>query len=390
MKISESVKKVLIVTFTTIAVLFLIYFAGPPLLRVALYLFGLLSPFIFGYAFSRMINPFADKLQKRLKMPRVISVVILIILVLGILVGIIGGIGYNLVNEIKNLSEHWTELLEYLRFSWENLSSQWSGIYGLMPEPAQNAITRLGNNIYAQIMGVMSNIEVVNNAQDFAKSVPRGIVWTIIFVLSMFFMVTQRKSVDEFLHKLLGDRAIRKIIDIKNECKKFLWGYVKAQLILMSIIFFVILFILSMLNAQYAIIVALATAVLDALPFFGSGITLWPLSVICFITGDIKLGIAYIAIWLVIVLIRRFIEPKLVSDKLGLHPVVTLVTMYVGYRWWGIIGLITGPILFMLILSLYKAGLFDKIIKILKQLICFICREIKLFVNYLDNITKGE
>ena len=156
----------------------------------------------------------------------------------------------------------------------------------------------------------------------------------------------------------------------------------------MVIVFLVMVIMLSLFDAPFSVLVAALTAFLDALPFFGSGIVLWPMAVVYFVDSNIKLGIVYVATYFIIMLLRRFIEPKLVSDKLGLNPLVTLISMYVGYKLWGITGLITGPIILMIIISIYKVGLFNKPIAILKQLKDFTVKEIKLFENYLKNITK--
>jgi sporulation integral membrane protein YtvI len=246
----------------------------------------------------------------------------------------------------------------------------------------------LSESLAAQFREFMSGLEVVNNAQDFAKSLPGGIIWTIIFVISLFFMVSQKESLDAAAKKILGAKMTARLREFRSECKTYLGGYVRAQILLMFIIFIIISIMLSILRAPFALVVAAATAILDALPVFGSGITLIPLAIVYFIYGNIKLGIGYVVIWLAVILFRRILEPKLVSDKMGLNPLMTLISMYIGYRWWGIIGMLVGPILLMIIVSIYTVGLLDKPIKILKQLISFIAKEIKLFIGYLDRITK--
>ncbi|MBR0366052.1 MAG: hypothetical protein IJH94_04550, partial [Clostridia bacterium] len=90
MKISENVKNLIIVVVSIIAAALLVYFAAPRLLKIAVYLFGLLSPFAFGYLFARLINPLAVKLQQKIRLPKVVSVVLLIVLVLAAVVGIAG------------------------------------------------------------------------------------------------------------------------------------------------------------------------------------------------------------------------------------------------------------------------------------------------------------
>lgn len=388
MKITTNVKKILIVSGTLTALALLAFFAGPPAVKAALYIISLLSPFIAGFAISRLINPVADKLQKKLKLPRFVSVVLVIIATLAVISAVVGLVGYKLVDEIKNLYAQWPSIFDNLQHSWERFALKWNRLYFDMPSSVKLAIDNFSDNFTTEFGKFTSNIQVINNAQDFAKSLPGGIIWTVIFILSLFFMVSQQKAIDNRIRIMLGPKLMARFRDFRNECRTYLGGYVKAQIILMFIIFVILAVILTLLSAPFSLVVAAATAILDALPVFGSGVTLLPLSVIYFIYGNLKLGFGYLILWIAVIIFRRFLEPKLVSDRMGLNPLLTLVSMYIGYRWWGIIGMLIGPILLMVIVSFYSVGIFDRLIKITKQLFNFTVREIKLFAQYLDNITK--
>ncbi len=388
MKMKDNVKKILIVSSVVIATILLIYFAGPSVIKAIVYLFGLLSPFVFGYLFARLINPLADRLQRRLKIPRGISAVVVMILTIAVIFGLVGWLGYKLFEEIKNLISNWPQMLSALRDNWTDIIDNFSGMYIAMPDALQSVIDNAWANIYKTSVDFVHDIPVVDTAQTFAKALPPGIIWAIMFVLSLYFMVTQKQTVTGFFYKALGEKSVKKLNEIKSQCVAYLGAYVKAQLILMLIVFIVILVILSLVDAPYSVLIAGATAILDALPFFGSGLVLWPMAVIYFIDGNIVLGIVYVATYFAVVLLRRFVEPKLVSDRLGVNPLITLVSMYIGYKFWGIVGLITGPLVLMLIISLYKVGLFRRPIKIIKQLCAFTVKEIKIFGDYLNEITK--
>ena len=389
MKISENVKKVLIVSAVVIGVCLLIRFAGAFVVRALIYLFGLLSPFAIGYVIAKLINPIAARLQKWLKIPRGISAVLVIIFTVGVIGGILGLLVYQLFDEIRSLYMDWDNIIASLRDNWRSLSASWDKMYIGIPDFIRNVINNAFDGLYKQSVEMTSNIPVVNAVQVAAKSLPSGLIWTIMFILSLFFMVSRNISLTETVRKYMGDSPADKMIEIKNQCVTYLGGYVKAQLILMVIVFFVILVILSLANAPFALLVAAITAVLDALPFFGSGIVLWPLAVVYFIDGRITLGIIYIAVYIAVMLLRRFVEPKLVSDRMGFeNPIIMLIIMYIGYKLWGVTGLITGPLLFMLIISFYTVGLFNRLIAALKQLGRFTVKEIKLFEQYLHDITS--
>ncbi len=390
MKLRDNIKKIVIVLCTLILAVLLIYYVGPLVLRAALYIFSLLSPFIFGFLLSRLINPIADRLQKKLKIPRGVSAAMVVILTLAILIGIIGVVGYKLFDEIRNLYYQWPEIYVSMQEGWKKISEFMSSLYIDMPDSVQDMVDNLYNNISQQLSHFMANIEVINNAQDFARALPKGFIWFIIFVIDMFFMVSQKDKMNGFIHRIMGEKKMAKLREIGMQFRIYLGGYARAQVILMFIIFVLITLILSVLNAPFSLIVAAATAILDALPFLGSGITLMPLAIIYFIDGNLKLGFGYVATYIAVTLLRRFVEPKLVSDKMGFNPILTLISMYIGYKWWGVLGLLAGPILLMILISLYKVGLFNGIIKILKQLWGFAVREVKIFIEYLNNIINKE
>lgn len=389
MKLSENVKKVLIVFSVALATMLLIRFAGPFAVRAAVYFFGLLSPFVIGYFFARLVNPVADRLRRWLKIPRGISAVLVMVLMIGVIGGIFGFLGYKLFEEIKSLYYNWDDIVKSLRENWHNLSSSWGEMYIGMPDFVKNVIDKAFDDLYGESLSMGKNIQVVNAAQVAAKSLPAGIIWAVMFVLSMYFMVSRRMSLTSAVRRFLGDKCADKMTEIKKQCKTYLGGYVKAQLILMVIVFFVILIILSIFKAPFVLLIAAMTAILDALPFFGSGIVLWTMAAIYLIDGKISLGIAYVITYFAVMLLRRFIEPKLVSDRMGFdNPIIMLVAMYIGYKFWSVGGLIGGPLLLMLLISLYEVGLFNRIIAVLKQFGHFIVKEIKLFEKYMHDITK--
>lgn len=389
MKISENVKKVLVVLAVIVGVVLLIRFAGVFLVKVAIYLFGLLSPFIFGYIIARLINPIATKLQKWLRIPRGISAILVIIFTVGILGGLLTLLGIQLFEEVKKFYINWEMTYDSIRSNWNGLSSSWGELYRNMPDFVRNVLNNAITGIYNETMAVTADFSVMNTAQVVAKSLPAGIIWAIMFILALFFMVSKDLRLTPAVRKLMGDGSANKLEEIKIQCKMYLGGYVKAQMILMVIVFFVILIILSLFRAPFALLVAALTAILDALPFFGSGIVLWPLAVIYLIDGKILLAVGYVITYFAIMLLRRVLEPKLVSDRMGFdNPIIMLVVMYMGYKIWGVIGLIIGPIILMIIISLYKVGLFNRIIAILKQLAQFTVKEFKLFEEYMHNITK--
>ena len=84
-----------------------------------------------------------------------------------------------------------------------------------------------------------------------------------------------------------------------------------------------------------------------------------PWAVISACTGDITLGVAILILWAIMSIVRQFIEPRIVSGQIGIHPIFTLIAMYTGYKFIGILGMIVGPIILIIIKNVF-ATLIDK------------------------------
>ena len=103
-------------------------------------------------------------------------------------------------------------------------------------------------------------------------------------------------------------------------------------------------------------VAALVIATVDLLPVLGSGLVLGSWSAVVLVGGNLFLGIGLLALWGIISLVRSFLEPKIVGDRIGLPPLVTLTAMYFGLRLGGVAGLLTVPILCMVLVRLQADG----------------------------------
>lgn len=106
-------------------------------------------------------------------------------------------------------------------------------------------------------------------------------------------------------------------------------------------------------------LIALFIAFADALPIVGSGTVMLPWAVISAIQGDINLAIALVVLYIIISIVRQLLEPRVVSNQIGIHPIFTLIAMYTGYKAIGIIGMLIGPIVIIIIKPIFET-LIDK------------------------------
>ena len=352
------------------------------------YVVWLFLPFVAAYLVSVLVNPFADALQKRLKMPRGLSALLVVLVTVGVVGGIITGVIWKIVDEIRKVYYDFPVIWANVQAAWYRVSDFLIKLMNSMPDGIQAVFDSLIEQTTEWISGIAVNTTIVQSAGNFAKKLPSIFISIIVFMLSLYFMVSDAKTVSEAVKKPFSDKFIARVADIKKEAKKYVGGYVKAQLTIMCIFFFIIFIGLSLLKVDYALVIALATAMLDALPIFGSGAVLWPWALVSFIMGRYGFGVSLLIVYLILVLIRQLIEPKIVSQNIGMHPLLTLMAMYVGYRTLSFGGMIMGPLLLMFIVSLYRVRLFDEPIKFVKSVFLYIKGKIKNIKTILED--EGE
>ena len=386
MKFKSFTVKLLITSIIAITVLCLaVAFAGD-IARGIIKLIGLFFPFILAFLLSLILNPIADKLQKRFKLPRAFTAVFLIVAVLLVLGGLIGGIVYKIAEEIKDLYANFPQISEGVINWMDEIRLNMERFYSSMPEYGRTVIDSVAKTLRQNITVFISrNYQpVVDGAGNVARKLPGFFVGIIAFILALFFMIADGKNMKTILKKIVPDAVVKKFKAVSGELKKSLGGYIKAQLTIMSVVFVIVLAGLSILKVEYALLIATFIAMFDALPFFGSGAVLWPWAAVSFITSDVGTGIGLIIIYLSVLLTRQMIEPKIVSSKIGINPLITLMSMYVGYRIFSIGGMILGPIVLVLLISLHKAGVFETTENFIKALFRTVKKEIKEICQYID------
>ena len=124
-------------------------------------------------------------------------------------------------------------------------------------------------------------------------------------------------------------------------------------------VFFILLAGFTLTGQSYALLLALLLAVLDFIPIVGAGTVMVPWAVVCLFTRDLRTAVELLVIWGAIALFRRVGEPKVVGNQTGLSPILSLVSIYVGMKLAGVAGMILGPVVFLVVLNVCRAGVFD-------------------------------
>lgn len=193
--------------------------------------------------------------------------------------------------------------------------------------------------------------------------IPQSIAVMIFIFIATFLITKDLPQIQNWLRKVFPVNIQGQTIHVIQRIKSLLLNYVKAQFIIMSITGIIIFIGLFMLNIQHALTIALVTAIIDLLPFIGTGIVFIPWIFYLFFSGDYHTTIQLATLYAILILVRQFIEPKILSDQLGVRPLVTLIVMFICFQIWGIGGIIVAPFLIILYHAFFQAGIIHQLIQ---------------------------
>ena len=319
-----------------------------------------LFPFTLALFFSILTQPFSRFLQKKLKFSQKIATIVSIILFLVIFLAFISLSALRLSGEIYKLSINLNKYSKDFQSLWNHTIDRVYSLLGYFPEGFDEQVKSSINGFIR--MGTSKLGSFINSLINFITSIPTIILYICITILSTFFISLDKKKIMTFLEQQFPETWIKKVYNIKREMFNVLGSYIRAQIILMTICFFELLIsfnILSFLkfNLPYPLIFSIIICIIDALPILGAGAVLLPWSLISFATGDIKLGLALLGIYFLVLSVRQMLEPKLISQNLGVHPLVTLISMYSGFKFFGVIGFLIGPVVMIILKNVFSREL---------------------------------
>lgn len=321
-------------------------------------------PFVIGWVIASIVYPLVSWLEKRLKIERKFGSVLIIVLVLGAVVaGIYFGVA-ALINEVRSLMVHFPELYGELELGLQKSGANLQRVLDLFPKGIREDGTALIAGLNQTISNWLSNMgePAMEMAGNIAKRIPTIFIGTIVMIISAYFFIAERDEVVIWF-KTVMPRPIKKRMDmVVTNMKYAIGGYFKAQFKIMAVIGLILVIGLLMIRIPYAILVAIAIAFLDFLPFFGTGTVLWPWAVYEILAGNYKKAIFLAVLYGITQLVRQVIQPKLVGDGVGLKPLPTLLFLYIGYRTGGIFGMIFAVPVGMIVINMYQSGAFDYIL----------------------------
>ena len=321
----------------------------------------LFAPFILAFMVASLMEPVIKLLERRVGINRKLAAPVILGVFLAVSGFLLALAAVRLAAELKdvsgllpglfaNLYETMTEFMGNVRSGSTLIPPELAGYAGSIMVNLLNSIAGLADNVVKSILST-------------AISIPQAFLFILTTIMASYFFSSGRLSISNFINRQLPESWRRQLNTTKMDILSALSGYFKATLILMAITFAILFAGFSFARLEYPLLVAFLVALVDALPILGTGTILIPWALYFYMTGNIPLGSSILIIFAIVLIIRQLTEPKIVGKQIGLHPLVTLISMYAGFQLDGFIGMVAGPVAVLLVKSVLKGVYGGKALK---------------------------
>lgn len=314
-------------------------------------------PFIIAMIIAACVEPVIKFFMKYSKMKRKLASIISLILV----VLVIGGV---LTLGISKIVTEASSLLSNLNVYFDDIYKWGTEIVKDVQEGNLQVPEQLAKGLESSLTGIIDvlkngAINLLTGVLNIISSVPNMITYGFITILAIIFICFDKEYIPNTIKSQIPTKWFEKIKQIINEMCSVSVKYIKAEAKLSFICFIWVLIALNVINligikVEYLLIMTVFIGIVDILPLFGAGAVMLPWAAYNLLIGNILLAVSIVIIWIIWAVMKQLIEPKMVSKEMGMHPIFTLVGMYTGFKLFGVLGLILGPIILLIIKNIFS------------------------------------
>lgn len=342
------------------AVCLIVYFVVP-----------LILPFIIGWLIAYILNPIVNFLNFRARFPRWLASTVALLILFGTASAFITLLVSKIIVEVGKLSKLVSENIEFWiddlvnLINSDRLQSIINQILSFYSENEQyhQTIDQNINNIGERLTNAVTTM--ISYLFDFIiyiiTSLPNFTFIFIIAILAAFFISKDWHKLIQWFFSFFPEKIKDSTRNVWHDLQRALFGYIRAQLIMISITAVFIIIGLMVLKVDYALSIGLLIGFIDLLPYLGVGLVMVPWIIYSFIQGDVFLGVGLSILYGIVLVVRSSIEPKVLASSIGLNALATLVAMVIGIKLFNVAGIFIGPVTLLFILALQRTGVFRDI-----------------------------
>lgn len=314
----------------------------------------LIAPFLLAWGMALVITPLGEKMSTRTRIPRRLCAALILTLALVLLgllltlavnrlvvelqrlVAWLGGEGGTRIAALFGRVTDWFgglgESLPFLDLLWQN--DELAGVWGSIDEIAAGMIAEAVSGLSGMIpSGIAAAL----------RALPGLALFLGAWIIAAYYFCLDLRAIHAALSVLIPAAWREKLPGLRHRAAGTALRWLRAYLLLLALTFCELLIGFSILGLDYALLLALGIAVVDLLPVLGVGTVLIPWAAVLLIGGNNSLGLGILILYGVVAVVRQVAEPRIVGGSIGLHPLLTLAAMYVGFKLFGIAGMLLSP-----------------------------------------------
>ena len=314
----------------------------------------LFSPFLLGTLLALAAEPMVSFLQKRLRLPRGISAGIGVSLAFTLLSLVVLCLCGLLIRKLGQLGSVLPDLGQTAKTGFTLIQDRLLQLSSHTPESLRPMLQQTVNRFFSDGAAFLDKAisYLLGLAGTLLTQVPDSALSLGTAVISAFLISAKLPRLRRWILRRIPRERLQSLAAAFRRIRRILAGWLTAQCKLAGVSFVILFLGLVILQIPHALLWAFIISLVDALPVLGTGTVLLPWSLVCFLQGDPPRALGLVSTYVVVTLTRSMLEPKFLGRHLGLDPLTTLVALYIGFRLWGIGGMILAPVLTVIAMQL--------------------------------------
>ena len=339
--------------------------------------FGIIVPFVVAFIFAALFQHPIKFIERITPIKRSISATVCVLLVVGLIVLLLSFLGMGVVDKIKSFYDYLIARLQNLPDLMNDIKIWLLGAISHLPQAINERLTATVTEFFDDIIkNGFENFSIGSIGFEWSSllspvggvlkntvtSIPSVAISIVVSMIACVFMTADYDRIKRFFLAQLSEHNSRRLLDGYRLATSTLKKMLKAYSLIIVIttceltLGFYVLKLIGIFESSYIPLIAFVIALIDIIPVLGTGTVLIPWAVYSFITGGIPMGIGLLIIYVVILVIRQILEPRLVAGQVGLPPIVTIIAMYIGTKTLGVLGFFILPFVVILIKELNDHG----------------------------------
>lgn len=314
------------------------------------FVFPLIAPFFLAFILITLFYPMLQHIQKRIPMKKKFLAIGVLLLILSFISVIFWVLGYNSSGQLDGLTDFIEEAYDRIQIFLHRCCYSLDGKFGWNGYEIENFFVE-------KMTVIMENVQVQVIPRLLSSSYTcfKGLFSVVAFLfITLIAAILMEKDYNSFIEWLKTSEDTSFIWKTVEGVLDYIITFIKAQGIIMLIIIVTCSAVLWAAGISGSIFCGILAGCLDVLPFIGTGIVLVPIAVWQLLNGYYAAAAVCLALYIACIVIREFLEPKLIGEKLGIAPVLMMLGIYAGIKLFGVAGIIEGPLALIVIYQLLK------------------------------------